>query len=226
MSKKCDEEGINPWPPYVDIFSATILVLLLFMLVLYSIIAYNSQFVSKVKKQDSVKDEKEVSSVLESKQIMNTLSQDMTKREDTPVPIVSVETTEESSKMYEGGKKDGGVISAKREMQEARSEFNRDEMTIVFKNKDVFLSPQILDKVKNAINILLNANPSAKVELSVGDPKNILSSTMAKQISLGRVLNLKNKLREDDKLKEKVEVKFSKDERPKHGYGHVQINIQ
>ncbi|MFW5990281.1 MAG: hypothetical protein ACOCP1_02640, partial [Campylobacterales bacterium] len=70
MSRKCEEEGINPWPPYVDIFSATILVLLLFMLVLYSIIAYNSQFVSKVKKQDSVKDEKEVSSVLEAKQIM------------------------------------------------------------------------------------------------------------------------------------------------------------
>ncbi|MFP4333572.1 MAG: hypothetical protein ACLFQJ_09740 [Campylobacterales bacterium] len=99
-------------------------------------------------------------------------------------------------------------------------------MTIVFKNKDVFLSPQILDRVTNAINILLNANPSAKIELSVGDPKNILSSTMAKQISLGRVLNLKNKLNEDDELKEKVEVKFSKDEEPKHDYGHVQINVQ
>jgi hypothetical protein len=226
LARKCEEEGINPWPPYVDIFSATILVLLLFMLVLYSIIAYNSQFISKVKKQDSVENKEEISSVLEAKQIMDTLSQNIKKREDTPVPIVSVETTQESSKMYEGGDRDGGVVSAKREIQEAKSEFNRQEMTIVFKNKDVFLSPQILDRVKNAINILLNANPNAKIELSVGDPKNILSSTMAKQISLGRVLNLKNKLNEEDKLKDRVEVKFSKDENPKHDYGHVQIGIK
>ena len=47
MGKKCVEE-FNPWPPFVDIFSSTILVLLLFMLILIVNLGYYAQFKFKV----------------------------------------------------------------------------------------------------------------------------------------------------------------------------------
>lgn len=223
MAKRCPEEGINPWPPFVDIFSSTILVLLLFMLVLYSIIAYNSQFISKIKYQESTKDQQETSSVLSSKQLINTLSKD----NETPVPVIAAEVTEQNtSKLYEGGKEQGGIVSAKEYIKEAKSEFNKKEMKIVFKDTDIFVSPQLLDEVKHAIYNTLRTNPNAKVEISVGDPKKILSATMAKQISLGRILNLKNKLKEDKKLKDKVTVLFSNEAEATQDYGYIKINVK
>lgn len=223
MGKRCPEEGINPWPPFVDIFSATILVLLLFMLVLYSIIAYNSQYTSKIKYQDSTKDNEEVSSVLTSKQLIDTLASN----NETPIPVIATQITEQNvSKLYEGGKGQGGIVSAKEFIKEAKSEFNKKEMKIVFKDTDIFVSPQLLDEVKSSINTALKNNPKGNIEISVGDPKKVLSSTMAKQISLGRILNLKNKLKEDSKLKERVKVLFAKEPEATQDYGFIQIEVK
>jgi len=227
MAKNCPEEGINPWPPYVDIFSSTILVLLLFMLVLYSIIAYNAQFISKVKYQESVKNEKEVSSVMDAQQILNVLAQHIEKREQTPVPIASITVTDKNtSKLFEGGLEQGGMVSADNLKKEPLSEFKKEEMMIVFKNKDIFVSPQLLDEVKRSITQLLNKNPNSKIEIKVGDPKLVISSTMAKQISLGRILNIKNKLNAVPKFKDKVEISFDQEDKASQDYGFIKINIK
>ena len=50
MAKKRAEE-FNPWPPFVDIFSSVILVLLLFLLITIVNIAYYAQFKFKVSEE-------------------------------------------------------------------------------------------------------------------------------------------------------------------------------
>jgi Flp pilus assembly protein TadG len=47
MAIRCEEE-FNPWPAFVDIFSAVILVLMLFLLVTLVNIGYYAQFKYKI----------------------------------------------------------------------------------------------------------------------------------------------------------------------------------
>jgi len=53
MSKKCIEE-FNPWPPFVDIFSSVILVMLLFLMVTLVNLGYYSQFKFKITHSGSI----------------------------------------------------------------------------------------------------------------------------------------------------------------------------
>ena len=72
MAKKCMEE-FNPWPPFVDIFSSTILVLLLFMLILIVNLGYYAQFKFKISYSGTVSTDKIVEDKTITKQYVEKL---------------------------------------------------------------------------------------------------------------------------------------------------------
>ena len=214
-SKRGSTEEFSPWPPFVDIFASTIMVLLLFMLILFSLIAHYAELakenvnqtpIDKTKQQTPEKGDR-IRSLLEVKDV-----------------IFQSTIVVEQNKTVERAVEDiGGALSFEKEKKESIQEFSDKDMTLVFKNMDIFIDQQLLSSVKTALTSHLQKDGSKKIFLLVGDPKQALSATYAKQISLGRVINLKNKLEKDPLFKDRVSISIDTKEEAKHPYGHILI---
>lgn len=230
---------MNPWPSFVDIFASVILVLLLFMLVLMSIIAFNAQFISKIKlagSEDSAatKDDKTTheetpmsESIKQAMQMIEAKTSQSKNPDDAAVPVIAAETKVESNatKLYSGGQRDGSSIQADIEQKVALQEFKKNEMLIVFKDKEIFLNSDIIAEVSDAVMSLIKARPGANVTLEVSDPSEILSSSIARQISLGRIVNLKNKLTKNRELQGKIKINLEQTE-GEYKFGAIRLIVK
>ncbi len=218
-SRSGDE--FSPWPSYVDIFSATIMVLLLFMLVLFTLIAHYAEAASKLKNlRVSSSGDEELTYVTkkEYQRLQNLVIKELL------TPSNQVQDANQSTAL-KGEPSDGGALRRDEQNQTQEMEFNKDEMEIVFKSMDVFVTRQFLDEIAAATKSMLRKQPNAKVYITVGDPKSIISSTMAKQISLGRVLNIKNKLNRVQELEGKISIAISQKVESKYDFGHLKIEV-
>ncbi|MDF1879427.1 hypothetical protein JHD46_07235 [Sulfurimonas sp. SAG-AH-194-C20] len=205
MAKRCPED-FNPWPPFVDIFASVILVMLLFLLITIVNIGYYAQFKHKVSYTASVVTEAPVQPEEQTK-VMPTQAECTPSKNnainETLVNAfsfhkVEAPTTEASkNSLFDGGKKIGNAISYaankdKKEFTQQRIIKTDLLMTVEFSDKEIFLNSSIKRKIKLFVSDIKRRSKRAEFTLFVSDPTNIISSTISKQISLGRILNVKN----------------------------------
>lgn len=204
MAKRCPEE-FNPWPPFVDIFASVILVMLLFLLITIVNIGYYAQFKHKISYTASVETQTPVQPEEQTK--VTTTPPECKPIQNTEVvsdkSTVSFHKIEEPSfenannSLFSGGKMEGNAVSYA--VNKDQKEFQKQKaikkdliLTIEFEDKEIFLNSQIKRQIKLFVSDINRRSKRAEFSLFVSDPQNIISSTLARQISLGRILNTKS----------------------------------
>jgi hypothetical protein len=110
-------------------------------------------------------------------------------------------------------------------------ELSQKYMIINFSEKEVSLDDPIIKKVKSYIKDVKKKFPNSYIEIAGIDPQNVVSATIAKQISLARVLNVRNLCRKLWKKKKDVRINLSQLDKVvskfgKKKYGYVIIFIR
>jgi hypothetical protein len=216
-AKKCEEE-FNPWPPFVDVFSSVILVLLLFILVTIVNVAYYMQFNSKTNSEAITK------SQTDSLQAGVDVT-DMISLEKQQKPKLD---SAGNDSLFTGGKSDGNAISASDAQEQTPTQTidkAKDQLIVAYNDKKIFNTEKIKTDIKAFIKSKKRENPNAKFEISVAQPIKVLGKTIPKQISLGRALNVKNLLKKQEVKLSNIRLKMQKNRDEKYDYGYVKIKI-
>jgi hypothetical protein len=212
MAKKT-VEPFNPWPGFVDLFASVIMVVLMFMLVLIVNITYYSQFRYKISYTGTVaiKEETVVKSV------------DVVK-----IAIKEIELKKEKEKKVISAGLDYSNIENNNTRQE--NLIYEDWMVVKYLNSEVILDPK---SIKDIETFLLSAKERFVghfVSLYIKEPQNQVSASVAKQLALSRIINIRNLIRKLDYKNDDVVVKL-KETVPKNnivehesGYAVIIIN--
>jgi len=236
MAKRCPEE-FNPWPPFVDIFASVILVMLLFLLITIVNIGYYAQFKYKVSYTASVTTKEPIVSEEQSK--VTTTQPECKPTPQLPDPIedtkaVSFHKIVKPSFMnakdsfFEGGKSEGSAVSyaASKDQKKFTNQklVKKDlQLTVQFQDKEIFLNSSIKRKIKLFVADLNRRSKRTIYTLYVSDPKNVISSTISKQISLGRVLNVKNIIKHSNIKTKNIKLNLQKEISATNPYGNIII---
>jgi hypothetical protein len=226
MGKKCLEE-FNPWPPFVDIFSSTILVLLLFMLILIVNLGYYAQFKFKVSYTGTIATRELIpeNTVKESKQVPVD-QKEIVEQEVVKSSIIS--EVQEKKELERAGQDLVQVDDTNTTLQ---ATVQKDDYLIVtFADKEILLDDPTIREVKQYIQDMKNKFPKHKVIISSVEPTNQISSTIAKQISLARTLNTRNLIRKQGYNKSDVRIRLLddtiKNKLPENEAGFVYITVK
>lgn len=218
-TKKCEVE-FNPWPPFVDVFSSVILVLLLFILVTIVNVAYYMQFNAKSNSL-SEKSSAKVDSLNKGKDIQDMIS---LAKEKKPA-----KDHQGNDSLFSGGMAQGNALSAstskeKEEKQRVESG-KKGELIIAYHDKKIFVDKDVKSDINAFIMAQKKKNSKAKFEISVAQPTKILGRTIPKQISLGRALNIKNMIKKMDVHLNDMHLKMQKTSDKNYGFGYVKIKV-
>lgn len=217
-----DSNEMNPFISYVDLFASIILVLLLFILIMFVNVGYYIQFNTKNKaEQEQTQTElekyKEKSVAVQTKK-----EEEQTKTQ--PVQLFA-QTDNNNTTPVQGGETEGNTLTKKSE-QYAQAEFKEQELIIAFKNNEYFLNKEITSQVTEFMESTLKKSPSALFYISVNDSKKLISSTQTKQVSLGRILSLKNTLEKIPALQNKIKLNYKQAESLNYDYGYLKIDVK
>ncbi len=209
-AKQCEEE-FNPWPPFVDVFSSVILVLLLFVMVMIVNVAYYMQFNSKSNSQATVKST--TASLQAGVDSTNMISLPKIKK-----PKMA---TAGRDSLFEGGKSDGNAITVTSDKSKKINQetFIKGGVFIIsYDTKELFLKSSIKSKLKSFVK----KYKDKKVLITLGLATNMASKTYAKQIALSRAISVRNTV---SKYSSNVVMKISKNMDKKYPNGFVKITI-
>jgi len=232
MAKRCPEE-FNPWPPFVDIFASVILVMLLFLLITIVNIGYYAQFKYKKSYTASVETQAPIQPEEQTKVTP-------TAQECKPQPnskeliedavsfhkILKPSFQDAKSSFFAGGKAEGNAVSYTPKQKQFPSQklIKKDlQVVIEFNDKEIFLNSKIKRAIKLFVGSVNRRSKRAIFTIYVSDPKNIISSTLAKQISLGRVLNVKNIIKRSNVKTKNIKMNLQKEIQTKNPYGDIII---
>lgn len=213
-----NNDDMNPFIAYVDLFSSVILVLLLFVLIMFVNIGYYMQFNSKDRSSNETNTtEQQEENVTEVVQV---------KKEDYEKLIQVFQQHETNNTTpVRGGEAEGNVISKKSE-KFATADFVDNDTVIAFKNNEYFLTKDIVQEVASFMENRLKKDPNAIFYLSVGDSTKLISSTQTKQVSLGRILSLKNSLQAMPGLQNKIKISYKQSDASNYQYGYIKIDVK
>ena len=207
-AKKCEEE-FNPWPPFVDVFSSVILVLLLFVLVMIVNVAYYMQYNSKV------------NSTSKSKSMSNNLQKgvDPTTLVTLKKNIIQVKAKTSNQAMFKGGKAEGNAMSSKKDEKKYTQKIviSKGELLVSYQDKEIFISASTKQKIKSFVK------KGHKYILEIANSQKLISKTLTKQVSIGRVITIKNQLKKAGINLSNIEIKLSNKVDPKYPTGYVKI---
>ena len=236
MANKCLEE-FNPWPSFVDIFSSVILVLLLFLLVLIVNVGYYSQFKFKIQYEGSIITDKII--LTDTAKVIK-----VDKENDKNITTESVvqttdmrDITTQAMQEYLTAATDiesagEDLADKKREIKEQLQDIKEEDKIfyVKFNGNEIFIGDQIVDQLKAFINKIKTKYPNAKITLSSVDPVDQLSLTVAKQISLGRIIATRTLIKKfkfnmkNLHLKLSDKIKIPEDLDSKYGFIVVKVN--
>lgn len=212
------EEEFNPWPPFVDVFSSVILVLLLFILVTIVNIAYYMQFNSKTESESTMKSQ--VNNITRGVDVT-----DMVTLKKVSKPIV-VKGGNES--LFSGGKAKGNaVVAAKDQTVASQTIFkeHRGEITVGFNSKEIFIDAKTQNEIVSFIKDIKKKHPAAKLEISLGNSTAIISTTIARQVSMARALNIKNLIKKENVSLSDMTLNVKAKSDPKYKNGYIKIKV-
>ncbi len=236
MAKRCPEE-FNPWPPFVDIFASVILVMLLFLLITIVNIGYYAQFKYKISYTASVETPEPI-------QPDEQVKASTDPKECAPLPdieialdknkaisfhkIVAPSFENANNSLFSGGKSEGNAVSyaANKEQKEFTNQkiIKKDlTLTIEFKDKEIFLNSHIKKQIKLFVSNINRRSKRAIFTLYVSDPENVISSTISKQISLGRVLNVKSIIKRSNIDLQNIKMDLQHEIAANNPYGNITI---
>jgi len=216
-AKRCEEE-FNPWPPFVDVFSSVVLVLLLFILVLIVNVAYYTQFNSKI---DSVtKTTSKVNNLQAGLDVSDMIS--LHKIEKPKMDAAG------NDALFSGGKSEGNGlnISSEKVKEKAQNVEKIDKKTILigYKNSNIFLSKAVKQRIGDFVKKEKNAGQ--KVVISMAYPLNLVSTTMKKRISVSRIIDVKNSLKKRGIKLSDIKFRLHDNSDKKYPDGYVKIKIE
>ena len=209
MAAGSNPEEMNPFISYVDLFSSVILVLLLFVLIMFVNVGYYMQFNSKNLPAPVVTQEPSVE----------------VKEETAPkVTFVSFQKPQESNATSASDVGENTLTKAAD--QSTKVDFKESDFLIVFKNNEYFVNKSDIAHVSKAMERVLKTHPNATFAINVGDSQKLISSTQARQVSLGRVLSLNNSLENIPQLKNKISINYKPNENKQFEYGYLKIDVK
>ena len=220
MAKKRAEE-FNPWPPFVDIFSSVILVLLLFLLITIVNIAYYAQFKFKVSYTGTIATTEIINSSAPTKAQIKEKNLEMKIEDpiDEQKDIGEIETVgKDLSRIFEDETTKQATISTD------------DYLVVNFGSDGIKLDDPIIVQIKDFIVKSKVKYPKHIVRISAVDPTNQISATVMKQISLARTLNVRNFIRSLNYEIKDVQVDLLKPSslniENKNDFGYLIIRIE
>ncbi len=219
MGKKHVDE-FNPWPPFVDIFSSVILVLLLFLLITIVNIAYYAQFKFKVAYTGTIATNELV--------LQNNAPQ-VSKKEKVDVKVEDpIENQENIGDIQSAGKDLSRIYQDDNTKQKVIS--SDDYLVINFGSETVKLDDPIIVQIKDFIAKMKKKYPNNIVHVSAVDPTNQISATVMKQISLARTLNARNLVRKLNYKRKDVQVDLlnpkSLNINNKNEFGYIILRVE
>lgn len=234
MAKRCPEE-FNPWPPFVDIFASVILVMLLFLLITIVNIGYYAQFKHKVSYTASVETQLPVQPEEQTKITTNLKEcQPIEPKEPPKVneitfhKVTAPDFEQEANSFFSGGKAEGNAVSYA--VNKEQKEFTKQRATkrdlllsIDFEDKEIFLNSQIKRTIRMFVSDINRRSKRTIYTLYVSDPKNMISSTIAKQISLGRILNVKHLVKRTNVNAKNIKMDLQHETESDNPYGNITI---
>ena len=232
MGKHCPEE-FNPWPPFVDIFASVILVLMLFLLITVVNIGYYAQFKSKmsytataVKKAPQDTDGT-VPSVNQCIPCTTSRKQEI---KDTEVSFHKINKPifkDSKNSLFSGGEEEGNALDYKTKTKTSFDTqsilIKKSRIELFFKDKEIFISTMMKHKIKKFIGDINRVTKKSTFTIYVSDPKNVVSATISKQISLGRVLNIKNIVKRTNVKSSRIKINLQTSDSEPSSYGSVVI---
>ena len=221
-------EEFNPWPPFVDIFSSTILVLLLFMLILIVNLGYYAQFKFKISYSGTVATDKIVEDKTVTKQYVEKLVQQKDQKEQKIVKSSVISEVQEEKNLERAGQ---DLVQENEDVSTTQSTFKIDNSLIVnFSEKEIIVDDLIITQIKDFIADTKKKFPKHKIIISSVEPTNQISATVSKQISLARTLNVRNLIRKLQYKKSDVRIRLLnsnlKESLPENESGYVVIYVK
>ncbi|EQB34467.1 hypothetical protein M947_10700 [Sulfurimonas hongkongensis] len=214
MAKK-RVEPFNPWPGFVDLFASVIMVILMFMLVLIINISYYSQFKYKISYTGTVpiKEETIVKSV------------DVVK---TAITEVELKKEKEKEKKIISAGLDYSNIENNNTKQD--NLIYEDWMVIKYLNSEVILDQKSIKEIEKFLLSAKEKYFGHYVSIYIKEPQNQVSASVAKQLALSRILNIRNLIRKLDYANDDVVIRL-KEKIPQNnlvehesGYAVILIN--
>lgn len=213
MAGSSDGE-FNPWPAFVDIFSAVILVMLLLLMVVLANLGYFSQFKYKVSYSGAVSSDDIIRNnnktteedVISSQ---STASAAAVTNADRNVQIINEQrqmilalqkqlsadpNNIKSAKGSDEVESAGINVADKREnTTEVQKLVTADEYILVnYKADELFVDDVISKQIKQFLETAKGKHKTFQIVIYAVDMKDQLSSTISKQISLGRTMSVRN----------------------------------
>lgn len=235
MAKRCPEE-FNPWPPFVDIFASVILVMMLFLLITIVNIGYYAQFKYKVSYTASTITQAPIQPEDQTKIQETKKESEKTKEEEVEDSfsfhkIVAPALSENAkNSLFEGGDKEGNAVEysvdpKKPEVTKQKLIKKDLQLSIQFQDKEIFLNSASKRKLKLFASDIYRRSKLAEFTIYASDPKKVISSTIAKQISLGRTLNIQNIIKNSTINKNKIKVNLRSEIPSTSPYGEILIRV-
>ncbi|MBN2816266.1 MAG: hypothetical protein JXQ67_06245 [Campylobacterales bacterium] len=238
MGKRCPED-FNPWPPFVDIFASVILVMLLFLLITIVNIGYYAQFKYKMSYSASTvtpepvvsNEQTKVTTTAQKQPEVKQVKKDEQQNEVSFHKIKEPTFKDANNSLFSGGKSEGNAVSYA--ANKTPKEFTNQQavqqdlsLSIHFKDKEIFVSTAITSQIKRFISQIQRRSKNALFTIYVSDPKNMISSTLAKQVSLGRVLNIKTIIKRANVNPKNIKLNLLQEESSQNPFGDIIIKAQ
>ena len=242
MAKRCPEE-FNPWPPFVDIFASTILVLMLFLLITVVNIGYYAQYKFKKAFSGSTESTEVINNDVASKVLVNfrekqevkvTFENNNSIQEVNFHKVIAppLDCQNSNNSLFSGGKNVGNAISYAPEkvvpLYEKQKVVTKPKSLIVnFDNKEIFVTNQNKQQIRQFIKSVLRTQKKSHFHITISDPKTLISATIAKQTSLARVLNIRGLIKKQKVAKKYIHMNLQKTYTDNsHPYGSVKIEVR
>ena len=213
-------DEMNPFISYVDLFSSIIMVLLLFVLIMFVNVGYYIQFNTKNKTSTT-----EATAAVENNQTVTDEVVQIKKEDYDKLVQAAKQLDVKNITPVQGGEVEGNALSKKSE-KFATADLVKDDTIIAFKNNEYFLNKDMIQDVATFMENRLKTNPSATFYLSVGDSTKLIGSTQTKQVSLGRILSLKNSLQAMPKLQNKIKISYKQSNDANYQFGYIKIDVK
>jgi biopolymer transport protein ExbD len=217
-AKRCEEE-FNPWPPFVDVFSSVILVLLLFILVTIVNVAYYMQFNAK-SNSEAQNSSAKVDSLYRGSDITDMISLKKEKK-------VALDSKGNDS-LFSGGKAEGNAMGIPQKEGKTEQSLKKDGNSLIveYKSKEMFLTSKAKKDLESFIKAQKAKNKGAKFVISISQPTNIIGKTIPKQISIGRALSAKNAMKKMGVKLNEMKLKITKIKDKNYKFGYVKITVK
>ena len=215
-AKKQDEE-FNPWPPFVDVFSSVVLVLLLFILVLIVNVAYYMQFNSTISS-----DAKTVSQVDNLQAGIDVT--DMITLQKVEKPKLD---SAGNNSLFSGGEEESSSTIDQNERTKTEQLVKRlsnNELLIEYSSSNMFLQKATKQKLVSFANRAKKSNK--KIEISTAYPINVISNTVKKRVTISRVVNVKNALKKAGVKLSNILINTTDHKDEKYKYGYIRLKIK